>query len=213
MAAAERTRQPRGERRRQAILEATLQVIGERGVSATTHRAIAERADVPVAATTYYFESLDDLLDEALLLFVRGETERLRELSASLDGKRIPPADIARLLLAELPAEDDSAEGLPGTVGQFELYLEAARRPGLREVARQAIDLYAEAAEAALRAAGSHRPEEGARLFVALIDGLALHRIATGRPQDVASALLTLLIPFAMGDEDRAAWDERLRGA
>lgn len=212
VAAAERTRQARGERRRQAILEATLQVIGERGVSATTHRAIAERADVPVAATTYYFESLDELLDEALLLFVRGETERLRELSASLEGKRIPPADIARLLLAELPAEDDS-EGIPGTVGQFELYLEAARRPGLREVARQAIDLYAEAAEAALRAAGSRRPEEGARLFVALIDGLALHRIATGRSQDVASALLTLLIPFAMDDADRATWDERLRGS
>src|ERR1700742_1316322 len=120
-AAVERTREARGERRRQAILEAALQLIGERGVSATTHRAIAERAEVPVAATTYYFESLDELLDEALLLFVREETERLRALSASLEGKRVPPADLARLLLAELPAEDE-AEGLPGTVGQFELY-------------------------------------------------------------------------------------------
>jgi DNA-binding transcriptional regulator YbjK len=211
VAAPERTRQPRGERRRQAILSAALRVIGERGVSATTHRAVAERAGVPVAATTYYFESLDELLDEALLLFVRDEAERLRKLSARLEGQRVPPADIARLLLAELPAEDEPA-GLPGTVGQFELYLEAARRPGLREVARRALDLYAEAAEAALRAAGSQRPAEGARLFVALIDGLALHRIASGRPDDVPAALLTLLIPFAMDDADRADWDRRLRG-
>jgi DNA-binding transcriptional regulator YbjK len=211
VAAPERTRQARGERRRQKILTAALEVIGERGVSATTHRAVAERAGVPVAATTYYFESLDELLDEALLLFVRDEAERLRELSARLEGQRVPPADIARLLLAELPTEHDSA-GVLGTVGQFELYLEAARRPSLREVARQALDLYADAAEAALRAAGSRRPAEGARLFVALIDGLALHRIASGRPDDVASALLTMLIPFAMDDAERAGWDRRLRG-
>lgn len=189
---------------------AALAVIGERGVAATTHRAVAERAGVPVAATTYYFESLDELLDEALLLFVREEAERLRELSARLEGQRIPPADIARLLLAELPTEEPV--GVPGTVGQFELYLEAARRPRLRAVARQALDLYADAAEAALRAAGSRRPAEGARLFVALIDGLALHRIASGRPDDVASALLTMLIPFAMDDDERARWDRRLRG-
>ena len=208
--AAERTRQARGELRRQVILTAALEVIAERGVSATTHRAVAERADVPVAATTYYFESLDELLDEALLLFVREEAERLTALSARLEGEQLAPADIARLLLAEL--RKFQPEGLPAEIGQFELYLEAARRPGLREVARQALDLYAEAAEAALRAAGSPRPAEGARLFVALLDGLGLHRIASGRDEDVADALLAMLIPFAMDDDERARWDRRLRG-
>src|ERR1700742_5090263 len=132
-AAVERTREARGERRRQAILEAALQLIGERGVSATTHRAVAERAGVPVAATTYYFESLDELLDEALLLFVREEAERLTALSARLEGRQLAPADIARLLVAEL--RTSQGEGVPAAVGQFELYLEAARRPGLRQVA------------------------------------------------------------------------------
>jgi TetR/AcrR family transcriptional regulator, regulator of biofilm formation and stress response len=208
--AAERTRQARGKLRRQAILTAALEVIAERGVSGTTHRAVAERADVPVAATTYYFESLDELLDEALLLFVREEAERLTALSARLAGQQLAPADIARLLLDELRSSRE--EGVPAAVGQFELYLEAARRPGLRTVARQALDLYAEAAEAALRAAGSPRPAEGARLFVALLDGLGLHRIASGRDDDVAEALLTVLIPFAMDDDERAHWDRRLRG-
>jgi TetR/AcrR family transcriptional regulator, regulator of biofilm formation and stress response len=208
--AAERTRQARGERRRQVILEAALHVIAERGVAATTHRAVAERAEVPVAATTYYFESLDELLDEALLLFVREEAERLTALSARLEGERPTPAEIARLLLAEL--RTIQPEDLPAEIGQFELYLEAARRPGLREVVRQALDLYTEAAEAALRAAGSPRPAEGARLFVALLDGLGLHRIASGRDEDVTDALLALLIPFAMDDAERTRWDERLRG-
>ncbi|HEY6780380.1 MAG TPA: TetR family transcriptional regulator [Thermoleophilaceae bacterium] len=210
MTAAERTRQARGELRRQAILTAALEVIAERGVAGTTHRAVAERADVPVAATTYYFESLDELLDEALLLFVREEAERLTALSARLEHEQLAPADIARLLLAEL--RKFQTDDLPAEVGQFELYLEAARRPGLREVARQALDLYAEAAEAALRAAGSPRPAEGARLFVALLDGLGLHRIASGRDEDVTDALLALLIPFAMDDDERQRWDRRLRG-
>jgi AcrR family transcriptional regulator len=34
----------------------------EQGFSAVSHRAVAERAGVPLSATTYYFRSLDDLL-------------------------------------------------------------------------------------------------------------------------------------------------------
>ena len=46
----------------EAILEAALRVIAERGVEAVTHRAVADAAGVPLSATTYYFESLDELL-------------------------------------------------------------------------------------------------------------------------------------------------------
>jgi len=205
----ERTHQARGERRRSAILEAALRVIAERGVAATTHRAVAEEAGVPLSATTYYFESLDDLLDGALLLFVHDEAERLRSLSSQLEGQRIPPAEIARLLIGELRSGQGPG-ALPPEVAQFELYLEAARRPGLREVARQALDLYAEAAEAALRAAGSPRPADGARAFVALVDGLGLHRIATGTEVDLERTLLTLFVPFAMDDAELGAWLRRL---
>jgi TetR/AcrR family transcriptional regulator, regulator of biofilm formation and stress response len=198
-------RQARGERRRTAILEAALRVIAERGVAATTHRAVADAAGVPSSTTTYYFESLDELLDEALLLFVRGEAGRLHALTDELDRQQMPPAEIAHLLVEELRAGDDD-----GDVAQFELYLEASRRPSLREVARECLRLYEEVAHAALRAAGSPRPEEGARAFVALLDGLGLHRIASGASQDVERALLALFIPFAMDDAELRAWRDRL---
>jgi TetR/AcrR family transcriptional regulator, regulator of biofilm formation and stress response len=198
-------RQPRGERRRSAILAAALRVVAERGVAATTHRAVAEVAGVPTSTTTYYFKSLDELLDEALLLFVREESERLRAIADQLEGQPVPPAEVARVLVAELRAGQGTND-----VAQFELYLEASRRPSLREVARASLDLYAEIAETALRAAGSPRPEEGARVFVALLDGLGLHRIATGADQDVERALLTLFIPFAMDEAEARAWRERL---
>jgi DNA-binding transcriptional regulator YbjK len=182
VAAIERTRRPRGERRRQAILEAALRVIAERGVANTTHRAVAVEAGVPLASTTYYFESLDKLLEEALVLFVRKETTQLAALTERIEGLKLPPLEIARLFRAELQP----------SVAQFELYLEASRRPALREVATRSIDAYAGVAEAALRAAGAPEPAAYARAFVALFDGYGLHGAAGGSDQGLEDALMAL---------------------
>jgi TetR/AcrR family transcriptional regulator, regulator of biofilm formation and stress response len=125
----------------------------------------AEEAGVPLASTTYYFDSLDDLLDGALQLFVDEEAGRLTALVERLEGHELPPVEIARLFQAELEPD----------VAQFELYAEAARRPHLREVARRSIELYATVAATALRAAGLGEPAINPRAFVALFDGYGLH--------------------------------------
>jgi TetR/AcrR family transcriptional regulator, regulator of biofilm formation and stress response len=182
MVPAEPTRQERGERRRRAILLAALRLISERGVGAVTHRAVAEEADVPLASTTYYFDSLDELLDGALQLFVDEEAARLTALAERLEGHELPPVEIARLFQAEL--DPDAA--------QFELYVEAARRPSLREVARASIEMYATVARAALRAAGLDEPAIDPRAFVALFDGYGLHRIAGCDDQGLEDALMAL---------------------
>ena len=179
----EPTRQARGERRRDAILEAALRVIAKRGVASVTHRAVATEAGVPLSSTTYYFESLDDLLEGALFRFVSAETERLAAAAELLEGRELEPLEAARLFRAEL--EETS-------VAQFELYLEVSRRPLLREVARRCLDLYEAAAEAALRATGAEHPEAYARAFVALFDGYGLHRIAGGDDQGFEDALMAL---------------------
>ena len=182
MTRAEPTRQVRGERRRKAILEAALRLISQHGVGALTHRAVAEEAGVPLASTTYYFDSLDELLDGALQLFVDEEATRLTALAERLQGQELPPVEIARLFQAEL--EPDAA--------QFELYVEAARRPSLREVARRSIEMYAQVAETALRAAGLDEPAIDPRAFVALFDGYGLHRIAGCDDHGLEDALLAL---------------------
>ena len=201
-------RRPRGERRRQEVLRAALRVITERGVGGVTHRAVAEEAGVPTATTTYYFDSIDELLEDALRLFVDEEVERLGALAERLREAHPAPSTIAELVVAELAAVDPD-----GNVAQFELYLEASRRPRLHDAAAACVDAYAGAAEAALRAAGASRPAEGARAFVALIDGFALARIASGRREsreDLAGSLLDLFIAFAMDPDERAAWRRRL---
>jgi TetR/AcrR family transcriptional regulator, regulator of biofilm formation and stress response len=182
MTRSEPTRQARGERRRRAILEAALRVIGERGVDAVSHRTVADEAGVPLASTTYYFESLDDVLEGALELFVDEEAARLTALVERLDGQDLPPLEIARLFHSELEPD----------VAQFELYVEAARRPRLQEVARRSIEMYGTVAAAALRAAGAEEPTVDPRAFVALFDGYGLHRVAGCDDQGLEDALMAL---------------------
>ena len=64
---------PRGEKTRQKILDATLNVIARDGVRGTTHRAIAKEASVQLSLTTYYFRDLNELISLAFQAFMEGD--------------------------------------------------------------------------------------------------------------------------------------------
>jgi DNA-binding transcriptional regulator YbjK len=174
------TNVPKGSARREPILRATLELIGERGPDAVTHRAVAERAGLPVAATTYWFESKEQLLQEALRLVAREETERLERLVLDLAPRDLDATEWAGAVAATLAA--DVAEDPVRHVALIELVLEGTRRPWLRdEVARwQAAHL--RLAELGLRAAGSPDPAADAPLVVATLTGLVLGRLTTPHP-------------------------------
>jgi DNA-binding transcriptional regulator YbjK len=53
---------PKGERRRSALICAAAELLCHAGFEAVTHRAVAERAGLPLASTTYYFSSLEELI-------------------------------------------------------------------------------------------------------------------------------------------------------
>jgi AcrR family transcriptional regulator len=55
----------KGERTRAKILRAAQEAVGELGVAGVSHRVIAERAGVRLSLTSYYFASLDHLLEAA----------------------------------------------------------------------------------------------------------------------------------------------------
>jgi TetR/AcrR family transcriptional regulator, regulator of biofilm formation and stress response len=206
-----RTLQPRGVRRRDELLRAALRVIGERGLGAATHRAIAEAADVPSATTTYYFASLDELLEEALRLFAREEVARLRALADALAAAGgVTPAEAAAVFAQELTR---GRADEPAQIAQFELYIEAARRPALRAAAGECLDAYAAVAEAAMRAAGAREPAEAARAGVALVDGTGLDAIAGGAERsadELRRALLALFRGYL--ELERATPRRRRRG-
>jgi AcrR family transcriptional regulator len=51
--------------RKSRIVDATIGVIAEHGVTGTTHRRIAAAANVPLGSLTYHFTGLEDLLAQA----------------------------------------------------------------------------------------------------------------------------------------------------
>src|SRR5919197_1233263 len=117
-----RAASPRGAARRDAILRAAIALIGEEGSDALTHRAVAERAGVPLSATTYYFDSKEDLFREAVALAAREEVERLEDLVLALAPRALTPAEWARevaaFVAADLeadPPRSGSAQPAPAT--------------------------------------------------------------------------------------------------
>jgi DNA-binding transcriptional regulator YbjK len=56
---------PNDPQRRDRILRATLAVIGDEGVHATSYRRVAARAEVPLGSMTYYFADLETLIVSA----------------------------------------------------------------------------------------------------------------------------------------------------
>src|ERR1700759_2489301 len=126
-------RDPRGERRRAELLEAAVALIGEQGLDAVTHRAVAAAAGVPAASTSYYFRSRDELIDEALRTLAEREIERLRERRALL-GSGAADLEATTVALSAWIEDQCSDAGRVAMLAQYQLQLEAARRPEAREI-------------------------------------------------------------------------------
>lgn len=170
------THRARGRARRDAVLEAAVEVIAERGLEGVTHRSVAERAAVPLSTTSYFFASLDELVAAAIGRIAAGvvaDVERLIRDAADGGIDRDGFADRLVALLAGGNARD--------VIVQFEAYLACERRPELHEPVRQIMLSYEKVTRTALRAVGIADPAPIARQFVAVIDGFALHRIAWPR--------------------------------
>ncbi len=192
----------KGEQRREAILRATLRVIGAHGADAVTHRAVAAEAGVPLSATTYYFDSKEQLLQQSLLLAAREETERIERVVLDLAPRSLDVGEWAAAVSSVVGASlrDDAAT----QVALFELGLEATRTAALRdELADWQAALHGLAAMGC-RSVGSDAPELDGTLVVAAIAGLMLQGLAADVPdfeRDVLRpALERLFARIAAGD-------------
>jgi DNA-binding transcriptional regulator YbjK len=193
----------RSSQRREALLSAAVQVVGERGVAGTTHRAVTERAKVPLATVSYYFSSIDELIAEALTVFVR---QRAEEMALRKD--EAAPAEVA-----EWYAEQVMGLEKEKRLAFYEVLLNAARTPELQEAARNALASYQNWAVAGLNAAGAPRGVSGARAFVALGLGFGLLHLVEQQDSDTEElfvALRDLFIGNVLDPEEHAVWTERL---
>ena len=81
----------KGERRRQELVTAAAELLRSGGFDAVRHRAVAERAGLPLASTTYYFGSLEELVTAAVDRTSRDELAEGRRQLDQLGAGPVPP--------------------------------------------------------------------------------------------------------------------------
>ena len=159
--------------RRGEILEATLRVIGEGGVKSVTHRAVAQEANVALASTTYYFDSKDALIEEALELAIARSIEAVRRFTTC-------PHEISRDELIDRVigfADQQINDPKAFLLAQYELMLEAGREDYLRPLARRWTIAYMDGFESLVRSAGL--PERATEIITNFLEGALLNHVTT----------------------------------
>jgi TetR/AcrR family transcriptional regulator, regulator of biofilm formation and stress response len=168
--------QPRGERRRATLLDATLRVIARDGAAGASHRAVAAEAGVPLGSTTYYFESREQMLLAALRHAADAEVSRIERRLGELDAGRLDRAGWRRAVV-DWALQEVSGERAHLLIARHQLRLEALRSPELRAVYGTWTGASLALVETLLRRAGSSHPEADAAVLVAAIDGVTLNAI------------------------------------
>ena len=179
-------RYARGAQRRSVLIEAAADLLLEQGLAALSHRAVASRAGLPLASTTYYFASADDLRDEALQHIAEGWGTRARAVVDALPA-RLDAARAAEAVVSIIGADTPSAQLLL----TYERYLEAGRHQRLRPVVVTWNTRLRELVGEVLLRAGFSADEDQARLVLAVADGVAVTALAEGAsPDDTVAATL-----------------------
>ena len=150
--------------RRERILDVALEVIAQYGVAGTTHRRIAEQADVPLGAMTYYIDGIDKLLQEAFTRFSQAMSIELQGMLAVASSK-----DEARQIIIDLVCNNlwTSERNL---VLLFELSAYAVREPSVRPLLLQ----WMEVSESYM---SQHFGPAAAKILDAFIDGVVMRNI------------------------------------
>jgi DNA-binding transcriptional regulator YbjK len=182
---------PRGAARREALLDAVLRIVAEVGADAVTHRRVAEEAALPLASTTYYFDSKEHLLTAALERAADRDIERLHAFLSQAGDVLADPLRLAVDAILD-PLEDSDPSCRASLLATYALMLEAARRPVLREINRRWSEAYLDALSRLLELAGSADPRSDADILLAAADGLLVEQLASDRTAEVRPQLRRL---------------------
>jgi DNA-binding transcriptional regulator YbjK len=184
---------PKGERRRYALVSAAAELLCEGGFEAVRHRAVARRAGLPLASTTYYFSSLDDLIASAVAHIGLLEVAQLRARVATLSRRRRSADTTADLLVDLLVGSESETRLTEQLISRYERHIACARLPGLREIQRrslrQRVDAVAEVIE---RSGRSARPELVGAL-ICTVDGAVVSALVDDRQDPRAVARSTVI--------------------
>ena len=169
---------PKGERRRAALVAAAGELLVEGGFESVRHRAVAHRAHIPLAATTYYFESLGDLLSNAVAYAGELDTSAIRGRVDAVSRRRRGDAALAKLLAAVFFASDTEAER-GALVSRYERLVLCTRDPELTRLQAQTRNVLADLHAEVLDRSGRRADRPCVDRLMAIEDGAALAAFTT----------------------------------
>ncbi|WP_407564540.1 TetR/AcrR family transcriptional regulator [Streptomyces sp. 184] len=157
--------------RRRAIVRAAADLLVEGGGGDITHRRVAERAGVPLGATTYYFTSLDELREAGLQVLVDEIDEFIDYARRVSAGRPREPESLARLLHDYFCDRDRMRSDLA-------LYGATIHRPELHPLALRWFD-------GMVGLLSDWTDPATARLLAGFADGVGLHVMLRGEPVEL----------------------------
>jgi len=183
---------PKGERRRHALVSAAAELLSEGGFDAVRHRAVARRAGLPLASTTYYFSSLDELIAKAVEYVGASEADQLRSRVQALPRRRRSTGATANLLLDLLAGEPTSGQ----LISRYERYIACARHPALRGVERRLLQQRVDAVVEAVGRSGRLARVDMITALVCAVDGAVVSALVAdgAAPRETARATLVDVI-------------------
>jgi AcrR family transcriptional regulator len=181
-------KQERSIQRRGRIADAAIEILALHGVSGLTHRLVARKANVSLAATTYYFDTKFDIVAEASKRTLQGYIDAFHRAAERFKQE---PKDRARFSAF-------AAKLVHNAVGRdriralcwAEITLDAHLHRESLELTRQwfsgLADVWFEMAEAS----GFQQPRETARSAIDLVIGLLLVATSLGLTAEQVDAVL-----------------------
>ena len=191
--------------RRDLILDSAIEILGEQGTRALTHRAVDALAGLPAGSTSNHFRTREALIDGVVDRFVLRERANWEALTEGSCPRT--PAELGGVLA--MFAREATGPQRTLTLARYAILVEAARTPALRPRLAAGGARVNSWFETWIRVAGSVRPERDLHVVLNYWTGLVLHELAIPDPAFDPTAhlvgLLESLIPLAAAPADRAA--------
>jgi AcrR family transcriptional regulator len=186
-------RPPRGDGR-VALLEAAIRVGAHQGLRGLTLRSVAAEAGVSHGLVRHHFGSRQQLVDEAL-----EHAARMSMSTGDLEPGTGDPADFSRAL-EDIVAEDPDVQAF-----QYEMAMEARRRPELLETNRAVYEEYRQATQRELVRMELADDPALAHAVFAMLDGLVLQKVLFGEPVEPAIEWLRTMMRALQRERDGRA--------
>lgn len=200
---------PKGLRRRARLVEAAAGLLMSGGVDAVRHRAVAERAELPLASTTYYFGSLDELLTAAVEYVNALDAEAISQRCEALSRRR-------RGAIATADALADVFVGREMTPAQlatrYELMVLAARFTGLQGAVRDRRGMLTRLHADVLGKSGRSGDATHLGQLISVEDGAVVSALSQGdvdaasAARDALAEVVDILAPMSADVDQPLEW-------